>query len=239
MRDHLTPAVLPTAGVTFGFPTQTSLCDYPATGTPTMTNLCQPHSGMVGMTPGPRRFGGSARLLVLKGVSSGIKADFAGGYTRQFFVFPYTAAQLGPRLTANGGLGLYSQLGYNNVTTAGGGYAAGATQQRLVMALHGTYTTGKATATVKLRTIYSYHSRSGSFDVNGTNLTGMMSLVRPYLVNCFLTSSQGGPVVSADCLDAVGANINFVDVEFLPEPGPMALLGAALLGVGLLQRRRG
>ena len=77
---------------------------------------------------------------------------------------------------------------------------------------------------------------TGVNSLNATNLTGTISMVQPFLRNAFNRNQAGAFAGAANNAAAVRR----MTITFLPEPGTVAMLAVATLGLaglGTLRRR--
>jgi len=204
-----------TANTSWNWPATTTICN----------NTCVPRDGTGFQTIGANRYGGVAHL-VDRGISSGLKKNFVlGGFTQQLFSFATTAMGL-----QAGYPGLYAGLGKVQVTTPNS-----ATFESPAHGMWGKYSTGTARARLTINAYTTDATKQGSVNINTGNLTGTISLVRPFHTTSW--RKVGGTVVGIGSGSKYTA-VNVLEVTFLPEPSQIAMLGAGILGLGGLYRRR-
>ena len=206
----------------------TAMWPHATTNTTICGGLCvSPTAGTFNITPTnpSRRFGGTARLLrqttgsrFERATVGFSQAIYSGVATPMRFIYPEVVGNYFVR----------GQGTATNLTTLG-------TQRTVFMDLVGPLTTGRVDVTLTTPATPQQTNYTGSFNLNITNLTGMVSLVQPNLTRSFAFIDG---VLS---VPATGGNaaMQITNITFLPEPGQLALLGAGLLGVAaLLQARR-
>lgn len=211
--------LVPTVGTTFGWNATTSLSK--------CNGLCLPRYGTLFQAPGSKQFGGTARLIDW-GTDTGLKENIdKGGFTQQYFNFVSTPMLLGTPF-----IGRYGNQGSIQITTVFGANIAS-----YVIRAGGVYTTGNAKATFDFagNPYPTTVSLNGSHAFNGTNLTGMISLVKPSLSQSF--AAINGTILGNGAANNAG-NIFIAKLTFLPEPSYVALLGVGCVGLAALYRRR-
>ena len=194
----------------------------------TLPGACFPRYGMISRTPGPKKFGGVARLLrrndfiatTIMGSPSGLSLVSQMAVTTARLLgsaFPgnYGILQSGIRTNTAAGIVRQTQA---QVTT--GGFSTG-----MVQLLGGPYPPDFSTGI----------TTSGSHNFSTAKLTGMVSLVQPAMSQIFRRTDgvYGGRASSF-------ANMRYVVATFLPEPGVTLLLACGGLGLalfGALRRR--
>lgn len=226
------PGVAPTGGSVMPRPTTTTKCfaSIPpfAPGGPALAGSCFPRAATGARTPGAKKYGGTARLLQ-DTVSVGTAVAFTPTGYSQFSVLVKAAqspALAGPDVLA-GNYGLFGTGTFTNTALA----TARKTQNQ---ATEAPFTTGVATAMGG--GFGTALSSTGSFALNTTNLTGMISMVKPLLTLQF-SRNQAGQYIG---LTNFFATLNRVEVTFMPEPAVTLLLSVGVLGLGGLAglRRR-
>ena len=124
-----------------------------------------------------------------------------------------------------------------NYFIGGGGgnvnLATGGSGMTYLMVLEGPVTTGMALAKQSQIGTPTTFSKNGTWNFNATNLTGTISLVQPNIAHGFVFTLG---VLTGTRFNQ--ANIGTTVITFLPEPAEIALLGAGLLGIAALYRRR-
>ena len=204
----------------------TTICfnDYTMTpnGLPVnLANQCFPRTGSMTQSAGPRQYGGTMKLL---GTTSSQAKRITSPFDVYFtFMGFYTAMGLGPVFAGN-----YFVAGSGMLTTTNAGYVVDAQLQ----GTEGASTTGMVNARHPTG-YYTSINRTGSFALNATNLTGMISLVKPDIRTSF---NRVGQTVTGS-----GPNFGTVwtaTLTFLPEPKYVAALGFGLLALGGLQVMR-
>lgn len=207
-----------TANTTINWPATTTICN----------NTCLPRNGTAfqSQTPGSNRYGGTARVLD-QAVSTGLKKNFVlGGFTQQLFNIVYTPMATAP--VYNGGA--VGKAGTVVITTPNSG-----TYSSPIHMLNGRYSTGQARAMLTINAYNTTATKTGSVNVNTANLTGTISLVKPQIQLSW--RKVGGTVISVGSGNNF-AVVNSMNATFLPEPSQFAMLGAGILGIGVLYRRR-
>ena len=135
-----------------------------------------------------------------------------------------------PQISGPHGVGNYGVLATGNRTHS----VIGAPYKSFVFQTEAPPTTGMVTVT---GTAYgTVIALTGSHSFNTTQLTGMISTVRPFLNSIFTRNEGSGNFVGGR---GIFAAIDVVRITFLPEPGVLALIAAGSLGlVGLAVTRR-
>ena len=225
------PGAAATGGSTVAAPSATTKCFASiapfAPGPPALPGSCFPRKGTLMRAPGSSKYGGTARLL-LDTDSVGTALAFAPPGL-DFFALKIFQSQT-PNVT-----------GFSTVPGAYGILGSGTFTNTVLMTARKTmnhqtqapWTTGMVT--VAGGDFGTAFTLTGSNSVDQTNLTGMISVVRPAATNQF-SRNQAGAYLG----NTVGlVLVNRVSLTFLPEPGSMLLLGCGGLGLaGLAALRR-
>ena len=190
-----------------------------APGPPNLPGSCFPRKGKGMRTPGVRRFGGSARLLrdtLLIGTFIA-----ATGYDLVSANFFYTPALTGPD-TDPGNYGIIATGTFTNTVI-------GTARKTNFHETEVPFTTGVAKVTGgDFGTVLTL---SGSHNFSTANLTGMISVVKPFLRNQFARNSAGNFIGN----DLALHGIRTVSFTFLPEPATLILLACGALGLAALR----
>ena len=191
------------------------------------TGRCVPKYGTIFQRPlSGRRFGGTARIIQILSESFIIATPYAG-FLSGTFMGVLTSMRTGPEVPGGyfkSGTGMQTQMTFLSTFSS------------MFLNLGGRQTTGYARARVDSppQTIEDV-TQNGTWNFNATNLTGMISLVRPFIGVSF--QGVGGTIVGS--IPAFGsARIVAQRLTFLPEPGILAMLGAGLLGITALMSAR-
>lgn len=194
-------------------------------GPPALPGSCFPRNGTAMRSPGSKKFGGTARMLMpTQLVGTFVTSSPPGLLNFANFLYYSTPQLTGPGSVA----GNYGLFGFGTNTNT----VLGTPRNNVNMMTEAPLTTGVVTAMGgSLGTAFT---RTGSHNFNTANLTGMISMVRPHMNRSFNRDSAGnyiGPGLTF-------AAMTVVDVTFLPEPGVTAMLGCGVLGLGGLARLR-
>lgn len=188
-----------------------------------LPNECFPRIGKMTRTGGTKGFGGNARMIRPNSFVGFSLAGVPSGASNWSVRGAWTDRLTGPGYNGNYGIGLTGDR-TNTVVPV-----PLATQEHFTTAPHTTGTVGltfPASGTII--------SAMGSHNFNATNLTGMISVVQPTLVNVFSrTKSTGlyaGPRKGFAFMDTVVMTF----AGEVPEPGLALMLSCGVLGVGLL-----
>lgn len=180
----------------------TTLCFGPPASPPHFPGSCFPRYGRLERTSGPNKFGGTARMLV----------KFQANV-----IFPYYTVVSSLLLPTANLTGPCSDAGdYGIVGTININSGASVLQFQETIA---PFTTGP------VRAYAPYLASTGSFNFNATNLTGMISVVRPILTHTF--RRDGG--VYDGAAGFLTTRVERVTLTFLPEPGQRLMLALGLL----------
>ena len=194
-------------------------------GPPALPGSCFPRNGAVMRTPGAKKFGGTARMLMPTKLV-GTFATFSPTGNLQFENYLYHST---PQLTGVGSVpGNYGLAGFGTNTNT----VLGTPRNNVNFITEAPLTTGVVTAMGGA--FGTQFTRTGSHSFNTGNLTGMISMVRPHMNRNFNRNSAGG--FAGPGLTFAGMTV--VSVTFLPEPGVTALLGCGMLGLAGLTRLR-
>ena len=216
----LTTAPVPGNGTTICFASVGSVMP----GPPALPNSCFPRTGVLQRAPGPKRFGGSARLL---GTQMFVfsRTNFVTGMDLGTFILVGEGGS--PMLAGPSSVSNYGALAWGVQTNT----ILKTTRTSFNTRQAPPFTTGSA---MFLGGNYGTSTnRTGSHNLNLTNLTGSISLVKPTIGRSF--SRQGGVYTGGGL--AAGW-ITDLRVTFLPEPGMALLLGGGILGLAWLATRR-
>jgi hypothetical protein len=192
---------------------------------------CTPRPGTLHRTPGTKKYGGTAQLL--RDITSWGQWA-AGGFGNRAFT-GYVGGNLpGGRPASHltpSSVGKVSHSATQHYSHTGGGTTSDAHAMQTVMP----FTTGMVSA-VNVAAYQTKFRRTGSNNLNPTNLTGTISIVRPVVVNSY---QRLGPLLSG------GGGVSYAGIEtmkltFLPEPSMALMLacgGLALAGLSRLRKR--
>lgn len=210
----------PASAMNYSWPATTTICNNsclprfgPAAGTLNGLGV-----GPLAVNPGTKRFGGTARLLTRDLETLVIKTPL-GGFSFGSNMGTPTAMGAGPNQAGN-----YWNPGiiqYTNLTDVA------ITKEVVNQNLEGAFTTGTVRAFMPLGSITTDFTKMGSHNLNPTNLTGTITLVKPNLGQDFV---RVGGVVTAPG-DFNIASIERLTITFLPEPGFLALSAFGVLGL--------
>ena len=210
----LNPSAGP-ATTTVSWPSTTTICN----------NSCLPRYGSFMQAPlSGRRYGGTARLISIRN-SVGLARAPLGGFNALAAIGSPTPMGTGPQLLGNHFL--QTQINITNTLTLG-------TFQSDAQRLTGPYTTGMLQVFQNGGSFTTNFSRNGTWALNATGLTGMISLVSPIITQTFQKS--GGSVLGNGPSQL--AFITTLTVNVLPEPGQLVMLGAGLLALAAVYHRR-
>jgi hypothetical protein len=190
---------------------------------------CTPRKGTMQRTPGLKKYGGTARFLRnelqwgtwnLGGPSKSITVRFGS----------YLPGGTPPSHASPPAVGRVIHAGTGHYTITGGGTTSDADIQFTTMP----FTTGMASVINPLAYLTAARS-TGSNNLDPTNLTGTISLVRPALLNAY---DRSGPLLNG--IGTAWGQIDHVQLTFLPEPSMALMLacgGLALAGLSRLRKR--
>ncbi len=210
------------------------------------------HPGTLTVNPGTRQFGGSAKFL-RRSVGVGLATSTVGGNRTVMFSANGTP---NPQVKSNA----YVRLDFTAMNTSPAFPTPSYQTNQFVIG--GSYTTGTVMARHTLGAT-STETGTGSFNLNGTNNTGTISVVIPRLAfennRCqdkfdtpaaaAQTSGNADGFCDTDGTTAVSylgtpgasSSATAITLTFLPEPAQFSMLAAgvlALVGAGGLRRRR-
>lgn len=210
------------------------------------------HPGTLTVNPGARKFGGSAKFLRTS-IGSGLATSTVGGNRTVMFTAQNTP---NPQVKSNA----YVRLNFTAMNTSPAFPTPSYQTNQFVIGA--TYTTGTVMARHTIGAT-STETGTGSFNLNGTNNTGTISVVVPRLAfentRCqdqFDTpaaapqtsgsadgfcDTDGTTAVSYLGTPSASSSATAITLTFLPEPTQIAMLAAGVLslaGAGAQRRRR-
>jgi len=231
------PNAAPSGGSTFnagtGIPAPTTICfvgQPPAVPKPGScdNSPSQTRFGSWTRAPGAKKYGGTLRVI-RKNTWTGQLAGLGGRESFSLVNSP-TAMLTGtptPAIAPN----QYGHLGDGRYTQT---IPFGATRQGSQQWTYGPNTTGTIVVKQPVAPYTTTFTMTGSNNLNPTNLTGTISLIRPVLFQAF---SQTAGTYTGRWNGSAG--VVRVKLTFLPEPGGTLLLGCGVLAIaGLSWSRR-
>ena len=221
----------PTGGSTVPIPTMTTKCFATVSptvvpGPPNLPGSCFPRGATLMRFPGAKKYGGTARMLD----TANNVGTFVAFSPPANDLFNFNNVQTAAQKNTTTFVGNYGLVGTGTFTNT----VLGTARQTQGQGTIAPVTTGLATA--KGGFFGTALSVAGSHAFNTANLTGMISMVQPFVNNQFSRNQAGGYIGNTLTLGAVAA----VDLTFLPEPGILVMLGcgvAGLAGLAALRRR--
>jgi len=231
-------------------PSSTTTLMGPTSTTRSANNYAFSRGGNIKVTPGVNRFGGTMRMYFAPGAyyyegkaiqSVGYatyrwnavrtKTNNGNGSTRNIHGYAYSDPQVGP---VSGVPQTYTygstQQTHTSLQTTGGEFVK---YQFWAFSSIVPWTTGMVEVYQSLGYYVTTLAATGSDNRTAAGLNGTLSLVQPLQFHNYRTSA--GEVTTSPYHTSW---IRQAKLNFLPEPGAIALLGVGLLGVGGLYRIR-
>jgi hypothetical protein len=223
------PGAAPTGGsVLVPNASPTTLCfksgPAPFTNPPALPNSCFPRFGTGSRSPGAKKYGGTARLLR----NSNAVGTFVAltGYDQFFQTLNYSSRITGTPTVVQEYGRRATGTAYNT--------ALQSTRTTQVFETQAPWTTGAIT--VMGGAYGTQVTLTGTNNLNPTNLTGTISVVKPVLGNAFTRLPNG--TYAGNAFNGFHFARSFT-LTFVPEPGTAMMLACGALGLaGLVTLRR-